>query len=330
MHVEPSKADEFNIFNEHIQTKKEGSRKFKHKIELKKMQEDLLKKISLKLWLINLLLEESVEEEQFRKMFDDYKMEYENLLSMYNKMILHARNLTPLEKSMTNAKVYLEELQMKKEIGIISEEEYKVKEPKFKWDIDNYQNEIFRRKKELELLEDPTNVMPFEKIEQMKKQVDKNLNEMNQLNAVYRINQETKNKVINSLEEMHNFFKSFNVWDQNQFNGKTHDLEILAKEELVIQEDILNKEFKSIVKKEEEQLELHERPDDILESSKLEIQNTKPQLIRVECPYDSKGKKCRTKAFGNSEVNALEKLKNHVKKDHPEKFDEFSKTILKK
>jgi hypothetical protein len=245
-------------------------------------------------------------------------------------LIAHARNIDPLEMSMNNSKVYLEELKMKKDIGIVSEGEYMAKEPKFRWEIDHYRDEILRRKKSLEALEDPTSVMPPEKINQMRRQMDHCLNEIDQLNTVYRISQETRDRVMDLLLEMHRYFNNFSVGGQRQSDGLTPDFEPPIKEEIFeTRENASNEELEEAVKSEERRPILPEDTEQVPSSSEPDTEKG-PQLTRVECPYDNKGKKCRVKAFGGSEFDAYKKLEAHVEKHHPEKVDEFNMTKLKK
>ena len=99
MQTKPNNTNEFTITNSYTNEKIEDTQNLA-KIELKQLQEDILKNISLKLWLINLLLEEKVHEEQFNRMYKQYEAEYISFMNIYNKMVMNARNLAPLKISL--------------------------------------------------------------------------------------------------------------------------------------------------------------------------------------------------------------------------------------
>jgi hypothetical protein len=295
-----------------------------------KLHDRLLKIISLRLWLIDFLLQDNVKEEQFNRMLMKYEDDYKHHLKDYYNLVRDARDTTPLENSMNDSKIYLEELRMKKEIGIISEGEYRAKMPKYRWEIEHYRREILRRQGDLEALEDPTSVMPLERLNEVRRQMDSCLNGIDELNTAYRISQETKDRVMDTLLEMHRYFNSFSVWGQRQSEWTKPDLRPPVKEEISEnREDASVEEPGDFIKPEERDPAPPEETDQYEGDSEPEIEK-EPQLTRVECPYEKKGKKCRVKAFGGSELEAYRKLEAHVEKHHPERVDEFRLTKLGK
>jgi hypothetical protein len=291
-----------------------------------KLHDRLLKIIFLRLWLIDYLLQDNVKEEQFNRMLMRYEDDFKHYLKEYYKHVKDARDTAPLEASMNDSQIYLEELRMKREIGIVSEEEYRAKMPRYKWEIDHYRGEILRRQDDLKALEDPISVMPPERLNEVRRQMDICLNGIDKLSTAYRISQETKDRVMDTLLEMHRYFNNFRVWDRSQPDWTTLDLKPPEMEETTETRDNLVKEPIEVVEQEERESATPEEMDQDEGGSEPEKE---PQLTRVECPYKKKGKKCRVKAFGSSELDAYRKLETHVEKHHPEKLEEFRKTRLK-
>ena len=135
---------------------------------VKEAMENLMRSISLRFWLVNLLLEGKIKEEHFNRLFESNKTRLKICMDRRNEMLKRARDLDSTEKALNEVKVNLAELEMKKAIGDISEKEYEAKAPAIKWDIGKYVDEISKRKIETVLLEDLTCVMSLEKIAQMK------------------------------------------------------------------------------------------------------------------------------------------------------------------
>ena len=291
-----------------------------------RLHDRLLKIISLRLWLIDYLLQDNVKEDQFNRMLTRYEDDFKHHLKEYYKLVREARDTAPLEDSMSDSKIYLEELRMKREIGITSEEEYRAKMPRYRWEIDHYHREILRRQDDLEALEDPTSVMPLERLNEVRRQMDGCLNGIDELSTAYRISQETKDRVRDTLLEMHRYFNNFRVWDRSQPDWTTPDLRPPEMEERAETRDDAVEEPIEVVEHEEREPAPPAETDQDEGGSEPEKE---PQLTRVECPYKKKGKKCRVKAFGGSELEAYRKLEAHVEKHHPKKIDEFRLTKLK-
>jgi len=139
---------------------------------VREVMENLMKSISVRLWLANLLLEGKIKEEHFNRLFDSNKARLTLCMDRRNEMLESARDLDSIEKALIEVKVGLAELEMKKAIGDISEGEYRAKVPALKWDIGKHENEISKRKREIVLLEDLTRVMSLEKIAQMREMAE--------------------------------------------------------------------------------------------------------------------------------------------------------------
>jgi len=168
----------------------------------REVMENLIKNISLKLWLVNLLQQGKVREEQFNRLFDGYSNRFKLSMNRRKEMLKRARDLEPIVKALNEASVNLSELEMKKTIGDISDEEYQVKAPAFKWDISKHEKEISVRKREIEFLVDLTLTTSTEKISRMKEMTENCYGVMESLEKSCDISSETATKVKMSLEEI--------------------------------------------------------------------------------------------------------------------------------
>ena len=63
-------------------------------------------------------------------------------------------DLGSMERALTEAKEGLEELEIRKTINDVSDEEYAAKAPGYKWDIAQYTDEVVKKKLEIKYLAD--------------------------------------------------------------------------------------------------------------------------------------------------------------------------------
>lgn len=181
--------------------------------ELREVQEGLVQSISLKLWLVSMLQEGGVEKDQFIRMFDEYEAQASSFIEAREEALERAREVDELEKKLSEARVYLEELKMKREIGRISGGEYEAKAPAYEWEISHCQREISERKDEVEFLEDLTRVIPGEDITRMKAMAESCKWGLNNMEVSGKVDHETVNRVKESLERTLDFLDSFDVYD---------------------------------------------------------------------------------------------------------------------
>ncbi len=168
---------------------------------VREVMENLAKSISLKLWLVNMLCEGKVEEGHFLKLFEGYEFRSELYMNQRNEMLERDRDLAASEKVLNEARVGLQELEMRKVIRDISDDEYDAKAPAYKWDIDHYEHVITKRKREVEFLEDLSRVMPKDEIVQLKEIADNCRGEIDRLESSSGISPGTTEKVRKALEE---------------------------------------------------------------------------------------------------------------------------------
>jgi hypothetical protein len=136
--------------------------------KLVEAQEGLFKSLSMKLWLVDLLRKGEVDEEQYVKKSRDYEAELGRLSGLRRESLARSKDLEPLYRSLREASVSLSELKVKKDLGLISDEEYGVKTPFYEWDIDHLEGLIAGRKAEAAFLEDPRRVISADEFLRMK------------------------------------------------------------------------------------------------------------------------------------------------------------------
>ena len=171
------------------------------------LTKDLMNSISLTLWSVDLLLEGSVEEDHFNSIFEGYEARSRSCMARRRKMLEHAQDLDLLEKSLTEAKVGLWELEVRNTIGDLHEGEYEAKAPSYRWEIRHSQEEIARRRGEIGFLEDPTKVLPAEKILGMKETCERAFEKIEGLQNSGGVGSETASMVKAFLEDTLEFLK---------------------------------------------------------------------------------------------------------------------------
>lgn len=161
-----------------------------------------LKNINLTLWIVDLYLKGKVEEENFNKLFGAYEYRFEQNMKRRNKMLEIARDLKPMKKAFTDAKLHLAELEIRQSIGDISDEEYNLKAPAYQWDINKYETEIAKNKDNISLLENFSRILADEesteikeKTENAKKLVEEEIKKGN-------LNQETVARIKKILDKI--------------------------------------------------------------------------------------------------------------------------------
>ncbi len=166
-----------------------------------------LKNINLTLWIVDLYLKGEVEEENFNKIFGAYEYRFEQNMKRRNKMLEIARDLKPMKKAFTDAKLHLAELEIRQSIGDITDEEYNLKAPAYQWDINKYETEIEKNKNNISLLEKFSRILADEesteikeKTENAKKLVEEEIKKGN-------LNQETVARIKKILDKILSGYK---------------------------------------------------------------------------------------------------------------------------
>jgi hypothetical protein len=127
---------------------------------IKEVMGNLAKNISMKIKLVDLLRTGGVKSEIFGKLFDSYMARGELLMNSRSEMLERVRyDLGSMEGALHEAKEGLEELDIRRAIEDVSEEEYAAKAPGFQWDIGQYKDEVGKKQAEIYYLEDIKRVM---------------------------------------------------------------------------------------------------------------------------------------------------------------------------
>ena len=160
------------------------------------VMEKLVKSISLRVRLANLLREGDVKEATFTRLFESYGARGERWMKRRNEMLERNRyDLDEMEKALTEARMGLEELEIRKAIGDVSEGEYQAKAPAFEWDIRLLDDELRRRKGEIAYLMDLAQVISASEAQDLREMAESCNEDLDGLVESGRINSETAARV---------------------------------------------------------------------------------------------------------------------------------------
>jgi len=166
------------------------------------VMERVAKNISLKVRLVNLLIEDDVKESTFNRLFESYAAKGERWINRRNEMLERNRyDLESMEKALTETGMNLEELGIRRAIGDASEEEHEAKAPAFEWDIQLLERDLQRTKGENAYLEDLTRVMSAEDVQGLKEMAEGCHGALDGLVETGKISSETAVSVKATLED---------------------------------------------------------------------------------------------------------------------------------
>jgi len=356
--------------------------------EVKELQTNIFLKVSLKLWLINLLLDGRILEDQFTVMLEEYDNILTELINR-RKEILHIANeeLVSLNTELNVSKIFLAEIEKRNEIGDISEEEHLVKKRKLEWENANYRNEISIRIEVINFLENPYDIISGRKYNEMKQEVNRCQENISSLKTSDNISVNIIEKTKLSMENLVEHISGYKMAQHKQFDLRSDESNVEIKQPfrkrpirsaIPDERDARDNPLEvldsldfdeAVVEKEQQRslavpgdLDPQDNPLKLLDSldfeetaiemeppksseitdkhyikngpieqdSKSEESIGEARILRVECPFfDVNGKKCRVVAFGTKKVEAYQKLKEHVIKNHPNKIQEFTDIIRK-
>ncbi len=170
----------------------------------KEVMENLAKNITLKIRLVRLLRENQVKEETFKKLFDSYVEQGRLWVGRRDEIIRRFKaDIDRMEDELVTARKDFELLDIRKNIGDASEEEYNVKAPAYKWDIENLDNEIKNTRGSIQYVINLTGLIPDEEVEELKTMSESNYSELDvegvTSDTIARM-KETLAEALNSLE----------------------------------------------------------------------------------------------------------------------------------
>lgn len=172
------------------------------------VMEDLVKGLSMQLWSVDMLQEKKVTETQFDRLFADYSNRLKPSLERRNEMLEEARDLEPLENELNEARLSLEELEMRRKIRDVSDEEYRSKMPAIKWDIEHYEEGLRVKKAKITFLHDLKSVLSEDEIADTQEKAERCIRMLNNEDS-WEASAKTISKVKDALKDVQDCFESF-------------------------------------------------------------------------------------------------------------------------
>ena len=149
------------------------------------VMESLAKNITLKIRLVRLLRENQVKEETFKKLFDSYVDQGRLWVSRRDEIIRRFKaDIERMEQELVTARKDFELLEIRKNIGDASDEEYSVKAPAYKWDIENLDKEIKSTRGGIQYVINLTDLIPEEEVAELKAMAESNYSEIDEVEGV--------------------------------------------------------------------------------------------------------------------------------------------------
>ena len=151
----------------------------------REVMENLAKNITLKIRLIRLLRDNAVKEETFKKLFDSYVDQGKLWVSRRDEIIRRFNaDMERMEKEVVSARKDFELLEIRKNIGDAGEEEYGVKAPAYKWDIEHLDSEIKNSKGGTQYMINLQSLVPGEEIEELENLAQSDYSELDKIEGV--------------------------------------------------------------------------------------------------------------------------------------------------
>jgi hypothetical protein len=151
----------------------------------REVMDSLAKNITLKIRLIRLLRDNAVKEETFKKLFDSYVDQGRLWVSRRDEIIRRFNSdLERMEKEVISARKDFELLEIRKNIGDAGEEEYGVKAPAYKWDIEHLDSEIKNSKGGIQYMINLQLLVPGEEVEELENLAQSDFSELDTIEGV--------------------------------------------------------------------------------------------------------------------------------------------------
>ncbi len=169
----------------------------------KDLMENLAKNISLKLKLVKLYRDGAVKEEMFTKLFERYAFEGKIWSSRREEILKKLTSeIEEMEDTYGTASEALELLEVRKSIGEASEGEYMAKAPAYRWDIDNFDNEMNEKRNKTAYLENISNALTNDELKELRELASVQYNTLESL-------QLSKDEFITSIKD--NLYESIKI-----------------------------------------------------------------------------------------------------------------------
>jgi len=151
----------------------------------KEVMDNLAKNITLKVRLIRLLRDNAVKEETFKRLFDSYVDQGRLWVSRRDDIIRRFKaDLERMENEFVSARKDFELLEIRKNIGDAGEEEYDVKAPAYKWDIEHLDTEIKSCKGGIQYMINLQSLVPDEEVAELESLGQNDYSELDNVEGV--------------------------------------------------------------------------------------------------------------------------------------------------
>ena len=174
---------------------------------IEELANELLNSVYLELWSVGLLRKEGTGEEQFTRTFEAYHGRVEKCIGQRDHLLDQIRDLEAHEAKSREARIELDELDIRKSLGDLHEGEYEAMAPALKWSIDHFEAEIEERQGRIALLEDPIALMPPGKVDEATTLAVEALELVREAEASARLSRGTATKVRTSVEMIEGLLK---------------------------------------------------------------------------------------------------------------------------
>lgn len=171
----------------------------------KEVMDNLAKNITLKIRLVRLLRDEQVKEETFKKLFDSYVDQGRIWISRRDEIT--GRFNTDIERmdaQLVIAKKDFELLEIRKSIGDTADDEYQVKAPAYKWDIEHLEGEIKTRRGGVLYVTNLKKLVPEEEINELTVIAE---NSYSSIDSIQDVSSDSLAKIKETLAEALNILK---------------------------------------------------------------------------------------------------------------------------
>ena len=167
---------------------------------LEEVMREVAKNLSIRMRMVRMLLDGEMKEEAFKRLLSHYTEKGERWLSERRGLLERRRmQLEELEGRLIEAKMKLEELEIRRAIGDASEEEYKVKAPAYKWDVEKLGEETERLRAEVNYLNKLSTALGMDE-EELESSIEEMMKGLEELLNEGSITQETYEKAKGALE----------------------------------------------------------------------------------------------------------------------------------
>ena len=172
----------------------------------KEVMDNLAKNITLKIRLVKLLKDNQVKEETFKKLFDSYVEQGKIWVSRRDEIIKRFNaDIDRMENALVTARKDHELLEIRKSIGDADNEEYIVKAPAYKWDIEHLDREIKNRKGGIVYVADLKTMVPDVEIHELTRMAE---TEFSELDTIENVSSDTIDGMKETLTEALNSLQS--------------------------------------------------------------------------------------------------------------------------